>query len=156
MKNNQYCYLKKVPSNRIMSALAITSLLLIVSGCDSTIKNLILTDIVANSAPNPYNTSLSDKNKNNSNYKAVSKDGFIAADDSTSTPDGIEKVINANNQLAVDIYQQINGQPDQVDKNVFFSPYSLSTAMAMLYAAAEVKQSNKFKRPFTIHQWVYS
>ncbi|RSC24206.1 serpin family protein [Acinetobacter sp. FDAARGOS_515] len=148
MKNNQYCYLKKVPSNRIMSALAITSLLLIVSGCDSTIKESNPTDIVANSAPNPYNTSLSDKNKNNSNYKAVSKDGFIAADDSTSTPDGIEKVINANNQLAVDMYQQINGQPDQVDKNVFFSPYSLSTAMAMLYAAAEGETKAQIQKTF--------
>ena len=148
MKNNQYCYLKKVPSNRIMSALAITSLLLIVSGCDSTIKESNPTDIVANSAPNPYNTSLSDKNKNNSNYKAVSKDGFIAADDSTSTPDGIEKVINANNQLAVDMYQQINGQPDQVDKNVFFSPYSLSTAMAMLYAAAEGETKQQIQKTF--------
>ena len=148
MKNNQYCYLKKVPSNRIMSALAITSLLLIVSGCDSTIKESNPTDIVANSAPNPYNTSLSDKNKNNSNYKAVSKDGFIAADDSTSTPDGIEKVINANNQLAVDMYQQINGQPDEVDKNVFFSPYSLSTAMAMLYAAAEGETKQQIQKTF--------
>ncbi len=96
-----------------MSALAITSLLLIVSGCDSTIKESNPTDIVANSAPNPYNTSLSDKNKNNSNYKAVSKDGFIAADDSTSTQTALKKSSMPTDQLAVDIYQQINGQPDQ-------------------------------------------
>ena len=43
------------------------------------------------------------------------------------------------------MYQQINGQPDQADKNVFFSPYSLSTAMAMLYAAAEGETKGKFR-----------
>ena len=120
MKNNQYCYLKKVPSNRIMSALAITSLLLIVSGCDSTIKESKSTDSVVNSPSNSEKSSLPENNKNNSDYKAVSKDGFIAADDSASTPDGIEKVTTANNQFAVAMYQQINEQPDQADKNVFF------------------------------------
>ena len=110
MKNNQYCYLKKARGNRIISALAISSLLLVVSGCDSTMKESKPTDTVTNTAPNLDNPSLSDKNKNNSDYKAVSKDGFIAADDGASTPDGIEKVTTANNQFAVDMYQQINEQ----------------------------------------------
>ena len=38
MNNNQYCYLKKARSTRIIGALAISSLLLVVTGCDSTIK----------------------------------------------------------------------------------------------------------------------
>ena len=148
MKNNQYCYLKKAHGNRIISALAISSLLFVVSGCDSTMKDSKTTDSVANATSNLDNTSLSDKNKSNSDYKAVSKDGFIAADDSASTPDGIEKVTTANNQLAIAIYQQINGQPDQADKNVFFSPYSLSTAMAMLYAAAEGETKAQIQKTF--------
>ena len=148
MKNNQYCYLKKARGNRIISALAISSLLLVVSGCDSTMKESKPTDTVTNTAPNLDNPSLSDKNKNNSDYKAVSKDGFIAADDGASTPDGIEKVTTANNQFAVDMYQQINGQPDQADDNVFFSPYSLSTAMAMLYAAAEGETKAQIQKTF--------
>ena len=148
MKNNQYCYLKKARGNRIISALAISSLLLVVSGCDSTMKESKPTDTVTNTAPNLDNPSLSDKNKNNSDYKAVSKDGFIAADDGASTPYGIEKVTTANNQFAVDMYQQINGQPDQADDNVFFSPYSLSTAMAMLYAAAEGETKAQIQKTF--------
>ncbi|QTD63451.1 serpin family protein [Acinetobacter towneri] len=148
MKNNQYCYLKKVPSNRIMSALAITSLLLIVSGCDSTIKESKSTDSVVNSPSNSDQSSLPENNKNNSDYKAVSKDGFIAADDSASTPDGIEKVITANNQFAIAMYRQINGHTGQADDNVFFSPYSLSTAMAMLYAAAEGETKQQIQKTF--------
>ena len=148
MKNNQYCYLKKAHGNRIISALAISSLLLVVSGCDTTTKESKPTDSVANTTSNSEQSSLSDKNKNNSDYKAVSKDGFIAADDSASTSNGVMQVINANNQFAVDMYQQINEQPDQADKNVFFSPYSLSTAMAMLYAAAEGETKAQIQKTF--------
>ena len=148
MKNNQYCYLKKAHRNRIISALTISSLLFVVNGCDSTIKDTKPTDSVANTTSNSEQSSLSDKNKNNSDYKAVSKDGFIAADDSASTSNGVMQVINANNQFAVDMYQQINEQPDQADKNVFFSPYSLSTAMAMLYAAAEGETKAQIQKTF--------
>ena len=137
MKNNQYCYLKKAYGNRIISAFAISSLLLLISGCDSTMKESKPTESVANTTSHSDQSSLPENNKNNSDYKAVSKDGFIAADDGASTSDGITQVINANNQFAVDMYQKINGQTEQADDNVFFSPYSLSTAMAMLYAAAE-------------------
>ena len=48
MKNNQYCYLKKAYGNRVIGALAVSSLLLIVSGCDSTMKESKPTDSVAN------------------------------------------------------------------------------------------------------------
>ena len=46
------------------------------------------------------------------------------------------------------MYQQINGQPDQADKNVFFSPYSLSTVMAILYAAAEGETKAQIQKTF--------
>ncbi|TXD97566.1 serpin family protein [Psychrobacter frigidicola] len=148
MKNNQCCCPKKAYGNRVMGALAVSSLLLIVSGCDSTIKESKPTDTVTNTAPNSDQSSLPDKTKNKSDYKAVSKDGFIAADDDDSTPNGVTQVITANNQFAIDMYQQINDQPDQADKNVFFSPYSLSTAMAMLYAAAEGKTKQQIQKTF--------
>ena len=132
-----------------MSALAISSLLFVVTGCDSTMKESKSTDTIVNTASNPDNASLSDKNKNNSDYKAVSKEGFIAAaDDSASTSDGITQVINANNQFAIAMYKQINGQTEQADKNVFFSPYSLSTAMAMLYVAAEGETKAQIQKTF--------
>ena len=146
MKNNQYCYLKKAHGNRIISALAISSLLLVVTGCDTTTKESKPTNSVANTSSNSDNPSLPDKTKNNSDYKAVSKDGFIAADDDASTSDGIEKVITANNHFAIAMYQQINVQTAQADKNVFFSPYSLSTAMAMLYTAAEGETKGQIQK----------
>ena len=148
MQNNQYRFIKNSNYRRLMSALTISSLLFVVSGCDSTIKDTKPTDSVANTTSNSDNPSLSDKTKNNSDYKAVSKDGFIAAADEASTSDGISQVINANNQFAIDMYQQINEQPDQADKNVFFSPYSLSTAMAMLYAAAEGEIKQQIQKTF--------
>ncbi len=143
MQNNQYRFIKNPNYKRLMSALTISSLLLVVSGCGSTMKESKPT-----TAPKSDQSSLPDKTKDNSDYKAVSKDGFVAADDEASTSDGISQVINANNQFAVDMYQQIANQNEQADKNVFFSPYSLSTAMAMLYAAAEGETKQQIQKAF--------
>lgn len=148
MKNNQYCYLKKAHGNRIISALAISSLLFVVSGCDSTMKDSKSNDSVANTASTTGKLSLPDKAKSNADAQADSPVDFIAADDDASTSDGIEKVITANNQFAIAMYQQINGQTEQANDNVFFSPYSLSTAMAMLYAAAEVETKAQIQKTF--------
>ena len=149
MKNNQYCYLKKAHGNRIISALAISSLLFVVSGCDSTMKGTKPTDSAANTTASPDKLSLPDKAKGNAVPQADSPVDFIAADDSASTPDGITQVTTGNNQFAIDMYQQINGQNQQADDNVFFSPYSLSTAMAMLYAAAEGETKQQIQK--TLH-----
>lgn len=73
---------------------------------------------------------------------------YTAADDSASTPEGVKQVVNANNQFAIDLYQQISKQPEQAENNVFFSPYSLSTAMAMLYAAAEGETKQQIQKTF--------
>ena len=148
MKNNQYCYLKKAHGNRIISALAISSLLFVVSGCDSTMKDSKSNDSVANTASTTGKLSLPDKAKSNADAQADSPVDFIAADDDASTSDGIEKVITANNQFAIAMYQQINGQTEQANDNVFFSPYSLSTAMAMLYAAAEGETKAQIQKTF--------
>jgi serpin B len=51
------------------------------------------------------------------------------ADDTGSTADGIDSVVDGNNQFAFDLY-------DMVDGNVFYSPYSISTALAMTYEGA--------------------
>lgn len=73
---------------------------------------------------------------------------YIAADDSASTPEGVKKVVDANNQFAIDMYHQINKQAKQAENNMFFSPYSLSTAMAMLYAAAEGETKQQIQKTF--------
>ena len=121
-------------NSQLVSVLAISSLLLIVSGCDSTIKNNragAVTDTIPHNQPAI-------------NHQAPPIEEKVLI----STPEGIAEIITANNQFAIAMYQQINGQPDQADKNVFFSPYSLSTAMAMLYAAAEGETKAQIQKTF--------
>jgi len=43
-----------------------------------------------------------------------------------------KKVVEGNNRFAVELYEQLRGQ----EGNLFFSPYSISTALAMTYAGA--------------------
>jgi len=134
MQNNPFYCFKYAAHNRVISALAIGSLLFVVSGCDSPIRNKS-TAAVTETIPH---------NQPTINHQAPP----IEAKALTSTPEGIAEVVTANNQFAFDMYQQINGQPDQADKNVFFSPYSLSTAMAMLYAAAEGETKAQIQKTF--------
>jgi serpin B len=46
--------------------------------------------------------------------------------------DGMQAVVEGNNQFAFDLYHQLAQKPG----NKFFSPYSISTALAMTYAGA--------------------
>ena len=46
------------------------------------------------------------------------------------------KVVEGNNQLAIDLYAKLHGEKG----NLFFSPYSLSTALAMTYGG-EARQA---------------
>ena len=134
MQNDPLRYFKYTAHNRIISALAITSLLLVVTGCDNIMRNNRM-DAVTDTIP--HNQSAINNQAPPIEVKAL-----------TSTPEGIAEVVTANNQFAIDMYQQINGQPDQADKNVFFSPYSLSTAMAMVYAAAEGETKAQIQKTF--------
>ena len=134
MKNNSYLFSKKLWHSRFISALTISSLLFVVSGCDSTIRNN-RTGAVTDTIPH---------NQPTINHQALP----IEVKALTSIPEGIAEVVTANNQFAIDMYQQINGKSEQVDENVFFSPYSLSTAMAMLYAAAEGETKAQIQKTF--------
>jgi serpin B len=53
-----------------------------------------------------------------------------SADDSGSTTQGVSDVVEGNNQFAFDLYNYVD------DGNVFYSPYSISTALAMTYEGA--------------------
>jgi len=134
---NQYIYKKSVMKLSV-GMLALGSLLAI-AGCNNSLvgnQPLKQTD----------NKPIASKTENASTPN-TNKD-YIAADDSASTPEGVKQVVNANNQFAIDLYQQINKQPKQAENNVFFSPYSLSTAMAMLYAAAEGETKQQIQKTF--------
>jgi len=49
-------------------------------------------------------------------------------------PDGPFRIVSANSQFAVDLYKQINATA--AADNIFLSPYSVSTALAMPTRAA--------------------
>ncbi len=138
MKNRNYYIYKKPTIKLSMGMLALGSLLAI-AGCNNS---LVDNQLIKAAAEKPVVS----KTENPSTPKTDKN--YIAADDSASTPEGIKQVVNANNQFAIDLYQQINKQPAQSDINIFFSPYSLSTAMAMLYAAAEGETKQQIQKTF--------
>ena len=51
-------------------------------------------------------------------------------------PDVIRARVADNNEFAFSLYQKIAGAEPNLGKNVFFSPYSISTALGMTYAGA--------------------
>jgi serine protease inhibitor len=54
----------------------------------------------------------------------------IKADDSEATPGKIESICDTNNRFALDLYKRL------FEKNIFFSPYSIRTALAMVFEGA--------------------
>ncbi len=64
------------------------------------------------------------------------------ADDSAATPEKVGLVVDANNQFAFELFSRLgNG-------NVFFSPYSISTALAMTYEGARGKTAEEMQSVF--------
>ena len=75
--------------------------------------------------------------------KTISKPISII-DDKEATPAGIKSVTNANNQFALDLYSKLKND----DGNIFFSPYSISTAIAMVYEGAKGKTADEIQAVF--------
>ena len=57
----------------------------------------------------------------------------LATNAPAASPQDIAAVVDGNNQFALDLYQQLAGASEE---NLFLSPYSVSTALAMTYAGA--------------------
>ena len=55
-------------------------------------------------------------------------------DDDGSTLEGVNAVVEANNELAFDLYSQFKKESD--GDNIFFSPYSILIALTMTYEGA--------------------
>lgn len=115
-----------------ITALALSSLIGL-TGCQQNIANGTL-----RITPTPSSIK-TNKPSNNISY---------AANDSASTKEGVNQVIKANNQFAIDLYQQISVQPKQANSNLFFSPFSLWAAMAMLYNAANGETKSQIQKTF--------
>src|SRR3989344_9269096 len=66
-------------------------------------------------------------------------------DDTGSTKQGMQDVANANNKFAFDLYSEL----DKSEKgNIFYSPYSISAALAMTYEGAKGQTANEMKSVF--------
>jgi len=67
------------------------------------------------------------------------------ADDTGSTPQGIQEVVKANNQFALKLYSELNKAENS---NIFYSPYSISSAIAMTYEGAKGQTADEMKSVF--------
>jgi len=68
-----------------------------------------------------------------------------AADDAGSTQQGVQTVVDANNQFAFELYSELNKNQQG---NIFYSPYSISTALAMTYEGAKGQTADEMKSVF--------
>ncbi len=66
-------------------------------------------------------------------------------DDTGSTQQGIQEVTNANNKFAFEIYSDLNKNHQG---NIFYSPYSISAALAMTYEGAKGQTADEMKSVF--------
>ena len=64
-------------------------------------------------------------------------------DDSQAAPAGINQVAAANNQFAFEMYSELSN-----NENVFFSPYSISSAMSMVYEGARSQTAEEIQSVF--------
>lgn len=71
---------------------------------------------------------------------------FVKADDIGATPEKVNAVVNANNQFAFELYSKYKDK--YRGDNIFFSPYSISTALAMTYEGARGKTSEEMQSVF--------
>ncbi len=67
------------------------------------------------------------------------------AEDSGATIEGVKDVVKANNQFSIDLYSEINKESNE---NIFFSPWSISTAVAMAYEGARGDTANEMQSVF--------
>jgi len=66
-------------------------------------------------------------------------------DDAGSTQPGIQEVSNANNKFAFDLYSELDKSEGG---NIFYSPYSISAALAMTYEGAKGQTADEMKSVF--------
>lgn len=65
--------------------------------------------------------------------------------DKDAMPEGISSVINANNQFALNLYSKFKGKEQD---NIFFSPYSIFSALAMVYEGARGETAQEMESVF--------
>ncbi|MCK4270004.1 MAG: serpin family protein [Methanogenium sp.] len=59
-----------------------------------------------------------------------------------------ESVVTANNMFAFELYKKLAAENTNPDENVFFSPFSISSALAITYEGAKEKTAEEIKTVF--------
>lgn len=75
----------------------------------------------------------------------ITKESQKQLDDSDSSKEAIQKLVDANNQFAFEFFANIK---DQERGNIFFSPYSISTALAMTAEGARGATAEEIQKVF--------
>jgi serpin B len=73
---------------------------------------------------------------------------YAQKDDSAATTEGVNAVVDANNRFAIDLYVKYKDDLKYKDKNIFFSPYSIFTALAMTYEGAAGQTADEIQTVF--------
>ena len=66
----------------------------------------------------------------------------------TGTPKDITTVTEANNRFAFDLYSRLAKNPEYTGSNLFFSPFSISSALAITYEGAKGKTADEIRSVF--------
>ncbi len=61
------------------------------------------------------------------------------------TPDSGNSVVEANNRFAFDLYSQLAKDPKYAGSNLFFSPFSISSALAVTYEGARGSTADEIR-----------
>ncbi len=69
---------------------------------------------------------------------------IFTADEEGVTPEGVKAVEDANNEFALKIYKELIEEDD----NIFISPYSISTALAIVYEGAREETAEEIVSVF--------
>lgn len=69
---------------------------------------------------------------------------IFTADEEGVTPEGVKAVEDANNEFALKIYKELIEEED----NIFISPYSISTALAIVYEGAREETAEEIVSVF--------
>ena len=72
---------------------------------------------------------------------------YASPENGTNASPG-DVMIDANNRFAFDLYANLSQSPDNTGKNLFFSPYSISTAFALASEGAKTQTAGEIRTVF--------
>ena len=75
-------------------------------------------------------------------HEVTAKLNVPVLDDSMATPESLEATVDASNLFAFELYERYS----EGDDNVFYSPYSISTALSMTYEGARGRTAEEMQK----------